>query len=455
MRLPEFGKMAAVAAIALTLGMTGPAPAHAQTVDAATLQRLQQVIEQQQAQIAAQARMLEALQGEVRALARSARENASAASQAQRTAAQAAAAAEQASTQAANAPLPEKTVTSGKSGVKLAISGQVNRGVLFVDDGAKTHAIHVDNDNSSTRVRFVGEGRLDEEFKVGAAVEVQFESNSSGSVNQFNERGVGPNNFTERRLEVYLDSKTFGRLWIGQGDTASNGSSERDLSGTSVIGYSAVNDLAGGLIFVRGGLPQAIVTDPTVGGTFSNLDGLSRDDRVRYDTPKWNGFQLSGSAIANGRWDVAGRFAGKVWDAKIAAALAYWSRPGREGISGSISGLHASGINLTVAAGNMDFTSPAAVAAGRLDSSFWYVKLGYLNNFLTDIGKTGIAVDYFNGDDQAANNDEGQSFGVFLVQNLDKVATELYVGGRVYDLDRMGRDFDDIAAVLAGARIKF
>jgi hypothetical protein len=448
--------MAAAAAVALILAVTGPMSApRAQAVDAAAVQRLQQLIEQQQAQIAAQARMLEALQGEVRALARSAQESATAANAAQRTATQAAATAEQASAQAANAPVPEKTVTSGKKGIKLAVSGQVNRGVLFVDDGAKTHAIHVDNDNSSTRIRFVAEGRLNEEFKVGAHVEVQFESNSSGVVNQFNERGVGPNNFTERKLEVYLDSKTFGRLWIGQGDTASNGVSERDLSGTSVAGYSAVHDLAGGMIFVRSGLPQAIVTDPSIGATFTNLDGLSRDDRVRYDTPKWNGFHLRGSVIANGRWDVGGRFAGKVWDTKLAAALAYWSRPGREGVSGSISGLHASGINLSFAGGNADFTSPAAVAAGRFDSSFWYVKLGYLNNFLTSAGKTGIAVDYFNGNDQAANFDEGEAFGVFLVQNLDKVATELYVGGRVYDLDRRGRNFDSIAAVLAGARIKF
>lgn len=65
------------------------APAGAQVVDAATLDRLRQVIERQQARIAAQARMLEALQGEVRALARSTRETAAAASEASRVAAEA------------------------------------------------------------------------------------------------------------------------------------------------------------------------------------------------------------------------------------------------------------------------------------------------------------------------------------------------------------------------------
>jgi len=42
---------------------------------------------------------------------------------------------------------------------------------------------------------------------------------------------AGPNNFTERKLEIYFDSKRLGRLWLGQGDTASNGTSEVDLSG--------------------------------------------------------------------------------------------------------------------------------------------------------------------------------------------------------------------------------
>jgi len=40
---------------------------------------------------------------------------------------------------------------------------------------------------------------------------------------------AGPNNFTERKLEIYFDSKRLGRLWLGQGDTASNGTSEVDL----------------------------------------------------------------------------------------------------------------------------------------------------------------------------------------------------------------------------------
>ena len=72
-----------------------------------------------------------------------------------------------------------RNVISGKQGVKLTVSGQVNRGLLYVDNGDQDDLFHVDNDNSSTRVRFVGVGALTEDITLGAQIEVQFESNSA------------------------------------------------------------------------------------------------------------------------------------------------------------------------------------------------------------------------------------------------------------------------------------
>ncbi len=443
-------------ALAVLVAAWAPS-ATAQAVDAAQVERLQRIIEQQQGQIEAQARLLQSLQGQVNALARSAAQATETANQASRAASQAAIqaaaaaqqASEQASEQASQAQEPQRLVKSGKDSIKLSLSGQVNRGVLIADDGNNTHLFHVDNDNSSTRIRFVGKGNFNEDLSVGTQIEVQFESNSTASINQFSSRGVGPNNFTERKLEFYVDSKRFGRVWVGQGSTASDGSSEVDLSGTAVIAPSKVNDMAGGLIFSRAGA-QPLAGDPTIGRAFSNLDGLSRDDRIRYDTPSFRGFKASASAIAGGRWDVAGRYSAELLDTKLAAAVAYWERPGSHGVSGSISGRHKSGLNLTFAAGNRDFN-----AVGRNDSSFFFVKLGYLRKFFPTFGNTALSVDYFNSDDQSATGDDSQSYGAFIVQNFDRVATELYIGGRLYDLDRPGARFHNIVAVLSGARIKF
>jgi len=142
----------------------------------------------------------------------------------------------------------KKFTQSGGTGIELKLSGQVNRGVLITDDGDSTEEFFVDNDNSSTRFRITGSGNINPDVKMGVNIEVQMESNSTASVNQL-DKTTGGDSFTERKLEWYIDSKTLGRLTVGQGDTASNGTSEVDLSGTGVIGYSGVVDLAGGILF--------------------------------------------------------------------------------------------------------------------------------------------------------------------------------------------------------------
>ena len=55
----------------------------------------------------------------------------------------------------------------------------------------------------------------------------------------------------------------------------------------------------------------------------------------------------------------------------------------------------------------------------------------------------------------AATGDEFTSYGIFVVQKIDKIATEFYLGARNHELDRVGQNFDDVFAVLGGARIKF
>ena len=340
-----------------------------------------------------------------------------------------------------------EAVKSGGDKVKLTVSGQVNRGILFTDDGDQTDIFHVDNDNSSTRVRLVGEAKPNDNLTIGSNIEVQFESNSTAAVNQNNKRNVGPNNFTERKLELYIDSPLAGRLTIGQGDVASNSTSEVDLSGTSVVGYSGVADFAGGILFRDS---NGNLTTTNVGDVFSNLDGLGRDDRLRYDTPSFSGFRFSTSFIADDRWDAAIRYGGDFGSVKAAAAIAY-SDPNSNSVdnrvNGSVSLAHASGFNVTAAAGRDDRND-------NRDPEFWYLKLGYQNQ-LNSWGNTALALDYYEGDDMGQAGDESASYGAFAVQQLDEFGTEFYLGLRNYELDRQGTDVDDVFAVLSGARVKF
>ncbi|MEE8270488.1 MAG: hypothetical protein V3R98_01985 [Alphaproteobacteria bacterium] len=354
--------------------------------------------------------------------------------------------AQQRSGRAQPAGAADALVESGNDSIRLTLSGQVNRGVLFADNGADSEVFHVDNDNSSTRVRMIGEGDLDDDITVGTQIEVQFESNSSAAISFDQDSSAGPNNFTERKLELYVDSDRAGRLWLGQGDTASNSTSEVDLSGTAVVAHSAIGEMAGGLAFdlVRGG------DSVRIKDAFSNFDGLSRDDRLRYDTPNLGGFTASASAIETGTWDAAVRFSGDIAGTRAVAAVAYADANGFDQVNGSASVLLPSGFNVTAAAGTRDLD-----AAGRDDPVFYYVKLGQRLD-LFDIGGTALAVDFTQVEDLDADGDEFTSYGVFFVQNIDPVATELYLGVRNHELSVAGlADPDDVFAVLAGARIKF
>ena len=345
--------------------------------------------------------------------------------------------------------IDSRTVISGKQGVKLTVSGQVNRGLLYVNNGDKDDFFHVDNDNSSTRVRFVGTGDLTEDITVGAQIEVQFESNSTAAIRIDQDGSAGPNNFTERKLELYVDSERFGRLWLGQGDTASNGTSEVDLSGTSVIAYSGIGDMAGGIAFSDNN-----VLGPRIGQVFSNFDGLSRDDRIRYDTPSFSGFKGSVSALEGGAVDVGLRFSGEVAGTKIVAAGAWADASSKDAnnfkqYNGSVSVLTPLGISVTGALGSRDQDSGTGD-----DPFFYYAKLGYTFDAVS-FGATSIAIDYEAVDDLAQAGDEAQSYGAFVVQRYDKIGADFYLGVRNHELDRSGSNFDDVLAVLVGGKVRF
>lgn len=342
-------------------------------------------------------------------------------------------------------------VQSGNDKVSVKLYGQLNRGVLIADDGDSTKTYQVDNDNSSTRIGLLGSVAPDADWGVGTRFEVEFESNSSSAVNQDEQNGVGGDNFHERWVEIFVQSP-YGKLSLGQGDTASNNTSEVDLSGTTVAGYSDFNAVAGGMFFYDDNTKDISGTKPK--DVFSNFDGLSRDDRIRYDTPEWNGLSLATSAISGGGGDVALFYTYKNDHFKLAAATAY-SNPGGtsdtidDTVNGSVSLLHSSGLNLTLAGGVRDLED-----SDRDDPSFFYTKLGYRTS-ICKLGDTAFSIDYGSNDDVKVDGDEAESFGAQLVQYIDKWATEFYLSFRNYDLDRDNTDYEDVNALLSGLRVKF
>ena len=348
---------------------------------------------------------------------------------------------------------PAPRVTSSSDTVGLSIYGQVNRGVLYVNDGTNQEFFNVDNDHSSTRIGLVGEAKPREGLTIGSTIEVQIESNSSASVNQGQNGPGGPVNFTERKLEVFAKSDRYGTLLLGQGSTATDGTSEVDLSGTGVAGGVKFSAFGGGLSFATS-VTGSFAGNPTIATVFNQMDGLSRNDRLRYDTPSFRGLTLSASWVDGSPVDLAARYSREFSGNKFAAALGYVNVSGssntlEDQLSGSASYLLGGGLNATVAAGRRGFK-----AAGRSDAEFIYGKLGYRAQ-LIPLGRSNFAVDYAQEEDLALSGDEAQMYGAQFVQNLDDFGLELYLSYRNYSLDRVGASFDDIDVVLGGARVKF
>ncbi len=348
-------------------------------------------------------------------------------------------------------PVAPSVARSGKDAVTLTVSGQVNRAGLFADDGKRSESFFVDNAASSTRVNFTGEARLSPDFSAGAQIEVETQTNSSKEVAIGLEDPSG-DFLRERKMEIWFDSKTAGRVWLGQGDTASNTTAEVDLSGTTMSGgWSDVGSMAGAMQFRNTATGALGGTSLEIKDVFDHFDGFSRQDRVRYDTPSLDGFKLSGSVISSDRYDVGLYYTGKTGDIQLAAAVGYGNASAGTDFnqySGSVSALHSSGVNLTAAAGAKDVNGSAPTG------QFLYGKLGYLWS-ATTIGKTAVAVDIFHAEDKIVSGDDGDSYGAYLVQNIDRLASEIYAGVRVHAYDQPAANFDDIVAGWLGARIKF
>jgi hypothetical protein len=358
-----------------------------------------------------------------------------------------------------------KVVASGQDRVKLSISGQVNRAFLATDDGDERDYFFVDNDNSSTRFRFVGVGQVTDDFSIGTALELQAESNSSADVNQENEQAGS--SISMRRAEVVFKSRKFGTGFLGRGWTASDSSAETDLSGTGVVAYSGVADMAAGMKFRK---KDGTLTAFNVFDMFDNLDGLGRNDRIRYDTPSFGGFSGAASATTEkNQWDVAANYGAEIGSFDVAGAIAYWRQGDsikrgddgqpdtpfsqdtarKDGWDGSASVLHESGFNATLAGGNA-----SSKRSGRDDQKFWYAKLGYMAHFW-HIGSTNFSIDYWDGKNYVENKSKSKSWGIAVVQQLDQYGTDLYAAYRNYDPDLKTENLKDLNAFMLGARVKF
>ena len=345
-------------------------------------------------------------------------------------------------------PVENVVTTGGGERTKLSIDGWVNRMVSIIDDGKDTDAYFVDNDNAESRVNFVGTAKVTGDLTLGSRIELTIAPNKAGNVDQNNQETN--NIFDQRWTEVSLESTRFGKLSLGKGNVAAYGTAAVDLSRTIIIAYSGLVDLAGGMLFRQSS--DDALTDVRIGNAFSNFDGLTRKNRVRYDTPTFHGFHFGASAFSEQRYDGALFWAGQGYGFK-AAAGAGLTDPNEDDTDlqygGSFSILHEdTGLNLSLSSGKLERDNQS-------DPYNLYGKIGWLKTFFP-CGWTAFSADYTRSYNLPTDSDDGYSVGLAAVQSFEKFGTEVYMLYRLHSLDRdVEPDVHDINLISIGSRVKF
>jgi predicted porin len=321
----------------------------------------------------------------------------------------------------------------------LGISGQINKTLGYYDNGDDSALGFFDNINSGSRFRFTGEEDIGGGLKVGGVWEWQW-SNSPTSAASFNTSGKfdeSSASLQDRKTELYFAGK-WGKVSLGKGDGAANGSAEVDLSGTTTIDYAGGNQCLMGSMNYGG-------SATTVGSTYSEFDGESRNDRIRYDTPKFAKVLRIAVSVANANEkEAAVWYAQTLGSTKIAAALGYTDNTDtgatdrkRAAISGSA--ILKNGLNFTLSYSTQDNN------ASDSSSTNTYFKIGWKK------GKNAVSLSYGQQDNESSDSNPS-SIAVSYNYSLAK-DVEAYASIRTSSADSSG--LDDVTGVWIGSRIKW
>jgi hypothetical protein len=256
-----------------------------------------------------------------------------------------------------------------------------------------------------------------------------------------------------RKAEVWF-SGGWGKVSLGQGDGAGNGTTEVDLSDTWNVAYTGRSSFAGAVAWNTGngaGITAGGGTTAgaglTHGATFSHFDSFGRYDRVRYDSPALGPVTLSVSAGQADKYEGAVRWSQGIGGGQISAALFYGKQNGntKNRYGGSVAYLFSFGLSLQAAyaENEPDFT-------GSTKGKNWYIKGGY------KWGNNAVSVGYGESKDIIVGfKDKG--FNIGFNHNIPKAKVDLYAGvhGNTLDNSVGVGSADDIYAVVVGTKLKF
>jgi hypothetical protein len=342
---------------------------------------------------------------------------------------------------------------------EFAVSGQVDKAVVAAENGEDSDIGFVDNNGSNTRFRFTGNQALDNGMEVGFNYEVGLTNNLSTNFD-INTSDNDSNFLNVRKTEVFLIGG-FGKVSLGKGDGAADGTSEVDLSGTQYLGGGSAHYYASGISFLdEGGNVLGTIGD----SAYNNFDALSRSNRVRYDTPSFGGVVLSASLDNGKAVETAARYSTKFGDGgAFEVAIDYVdshdldaniNQAGERTFSGRFE--EYGGSASVLLPGGLNFTGmykDRRSDEGGPDGETYFGGIGY------SLEKHHAQVGWGRSNDLANEGSEGNSYQLAYVYNWSN-DIELFSSYRHLTLDNANVensavDAQGIDYIYVGARFKF
>lgn len=303
------------------------------------------------------------------------------------------------------------------SAVELAVSGQVNRSIVVLDQDGNDNdgdMQHIDGPATGSRLEFKGNGELDNGLTAGFHLEYSVES------------------YGRRFSNVYVASPG-GTLTVGHGNTATDATVHARLGGPSWLG--GVTNWCAYATHSGGGIKES----PGCNGHDGGRQGV-----VRYDTPAIGPVSIAASVGGNDYWDARAKIAGSFGDS------GYDLRVGYTGETGSAAMDTLAGDTIAASAA-VKFPQGTSIAAAwgqsnADDTDHQYVELDH------SYGAGSIGVSYRQGETDLEDGSTitGSTWSVGVGHALGN-ATHAYAGYRFVE----GDDIEDAAVFYAGMRVRF
>jgi hypothetical protein len=194
------------------------------------------------------------------------------------------------------------------------------------------------------------------------------------------------------------------------------------------------------------------VSGTTVGAAFANMDGRSRNDVLRYDSPRFAGLSMATSYINGGDWDVAGDYKAKIGAFTVRLQAQYNNSNAGQSVgdltitqdSMSVSGgaLHSSGLNGSAFYGKQQLGGSGNIGRGG-NPSAWGFNVGYRAKIF-GAGGTNFSFLWNHSKDVAAGNTTGDARGFTVAQIFNSIGANMAITYRNYSFDSATNTFDDV-----------